>query len=180
MTERRVIVGVSGSLASLAALREAVAVARSTGSGLTAVHAWEMPEGRAHAARHPDRAWARHRAHAAQRRLDRAFEEALGGQPEGVRVRRLVVRGRAGAVLRDAAAGEGRLLVIGARAKARWAPVRWYVERFAPCPVVTAAPPSVPRRARRVVRRAAVADFVVARPGRAGAPEGLVQGPPGP
>lgn len=178
MTERRVIVGVSGSLASLAALRAAVAVARSTGSDLTAVCAWEMPEGRAHSARHPDRVWAHQCAVAAQRRLDRAFEEALGGWPAEVPVRRLVVRGRAGRILREVAAGEGRLLVIGARTRARWAPVRWYVERFAPCPVVTAAPPRAPRWARWTARRAAVADFIVAPRGDAGAVEGLVPGPP--
>ncbi|MGW7309631.1 universal stress protein, partial [Streptomyces sp. NPDC054835] len=55
----RIVVGVSGSLASLAALRQAAALARRDGAELLAVLAWEPPEGEAAHARTPDRAWAR-------------------------------------------------------------------------------------------------------------------------
>ncbi|MER5903947.1 hypothetical protein ABT150_28235 [Streptomyces mirabilis] len=68
----QVVVGVSGSLAGLAALRTA---ARDSGRVLVAVHAWEPPEGEVLYVRNPDGAWAARRAREAAARLDRAFEE---------------------------------------------------------------------------------------------------------
>ncbi|MCX4420352.1 hypothetical protein [Streptomyces mirabilis] len=52
----QVVVGVSGSLAGLAALRTAVRAARSSGRVLVAVLAWEPPEGEVLHARNPDSA----------------------------------------------------------------------------------------------------------------------------
>ncbi|TGA93813.1 universal stress protein, partial [Streptomyces sp. MZ04] len=52
----RVVVGVSGSPASLAALRVGVDEARRAGRVLVAVIAWEPPEGEGLYARRPDRA----------------------------------------------------------------------------------------------------------------------------
>ncbi|MEB8342254.1 universal stress protein [Streptomyces endophyticus] len=77
----RVVVGVGGSPASLAALRSAVAEARRSDRPLVAVLAWEPPEGEAMYRRWPDAAWARHWYEEARARLAAAFEEALGGLP---------------------------------------------------------------------------------------------------
>ncbi|WP_431983394.1 hypothetical protein [Streptomyces qinglanensis] len=54
----RLVVGVSGSLASLAALRAAAREAAGTGRPLLAVLAWEPPEGEAGYMLRPDRIWA--------------------------------------------------------------------------------------------------------------------------
>ncbi|MGW7082323.1 universal stress protein [Streptomyces sp. NPDC054871] len=109
----RFVVGVSGSPASLAALRVGVEEARRGGRVLVAVIAWEPPEGEGLYARRPDRAWARHWEAVARERLDQAFEEALGGAPEGVVVERWVVRGKAGPAVCDlAAAGSADDLVV--------------------------------------------------------------------
>ncbi|MYT71717.1 MULTISPECIES: universal stress protein [unclassified Streptomyces] len=51
----RVVVGVSGSPASLAAVRSAVDQARGSGRPLLAVVAWEPPEGEKLYSRWPDR-----------------------------------------------------------------------------------------------------------------------------
>ncbi|MFJ8677525.1 universal stress protein [Streptomyces sp. NPDC093589] len=152
--------GVSGSVASLAALRAAVAEARNSRRELTAVIAWEVPEGRVLYFRNPDPAWAAHWAKQARQRLDLAFEEALGGTPADVPVRKLVVRGMPGKVLRDVANQEGHVLVVGARLKSRWAPVRSYVRWHAQCPVLTVPAPRCPMRAAWTLRRAAAEDFV--------------------
>ena len=70
----QVVVGVSGSLVGLAALRTATRAARDSGRVLVAVLAWEPPEGEVLYARNPDSAWAAHCAREAAARLDRAFE----------------------------------------------------------------------------------------------------------
>ncbi|MFD8650592.1 universal stress protein [Streptomyces mirabilis] len=106
----QVVVGVSGSLAGLAALRTAARAARSSGRVLVAVLAWEPPEGEVLHARNPDSAWAARCAREAAARLDRAFEEAFGGTPSEVTVVRRVVRARPDRALcrataRDFAAG---------------------------------------------------------------------------
>ncbi|KAF5993802.1 universal stress protein [Streptomyces sp. WAC00263] len=95
----QVVVGVSGSLAGLAALRTAVRAARSSGRVLVAVLAWEPPEGEVLHARNPDSAWAARCAREVAARLDRAFEEAFGGTPSEVTVVRRVVRARPGRAL---------------------------------------------------------------------------------
>ncbi|MGW4979256.1 universal stress protein [Streptomyces mirabilis] len=74
----QVVVGVSGSLAGLAALRTAARAARDSGRVLVAVHAWEPPEGEVLYVRNPDGAWPARCAREAAARLDRAFEEAFG------------------------------------------------------------------------------------------------------
>ncbi|MEV0604500.1 universal stress protein [Streptomyces sp. NPDC050315] len=160
MSGERVVVGVSGSLASLAALRAAVTEARHSGRELTAVIVWETPEGRALSVRHPDRIWAAHWARQARKRLDQAFEEALGGTPTDVPVRKLVVRGGPGRVLRDVAHKEGHLLVVGGRPRAWWAPVRQYVRWNVRCPLLTVPAPAHPKRAAWTLRRVGAEDFI--------------------
>ncbi|MEV0118386.1 universal stress protein [Streptomyces sp. NPDC050844] len=153
----RVVVGVSGSLASLAALRAAAGEARRAGRVLVAVIAWEPPEGEGLYARRPDRAWARHWEAEARATLDRAFEEAFGGAPQGVTVERWVVRDRPGRALCGLVEHGDDLLVLGTRR--RWSRTGRHVHAHAGCPVMTVPGPSIPKHARRTLRKARAADF---------------------
>ncbi|MEU5953015.1 universal stress protein [Streptomyces sp. NPDC047525] len=156
----RVVVGVSGSLASLAALRVGVEEARRAGRVLVAVIAWEPPEGEGLYARRPDRAWARHWEAEARGRLDRAFEEVFGGAPEGVVVERWVVRGAAGrAVCEFVGAAEEDLVVLGARKGWGWGRVSRHAQRRAGCRVMVVPGPVAPRGMRRALRKARPEDF---------------------
>ncbi|MFE4260715.1 hypothetical protein [Streptomyces sp. NPDC056883] len=111
----RVVVRVSGSLGSLAALRAGAREARLGGRDLEAAAT-----------------------------LDRAFEEAFGGDPAGVPVvRRHVLRGDPGRTLCEPAGLPDDLLVVGARpggvqARARSRP-----------PIVTMVAATSPSRARQ-------------------------------
>ncbi|MEW2386749.1 universal stress protein [Streptomyces venezuelae] len=157
-----VVVGVSGSLASLAALRAGAVQARRGGRVLVAVLAWEPPEGEGLYLRHPDPAWARHWYAEARGRLDRAFDEVFGGAPRGVVVERRVVRGRAGRVLCELAAHPDALLVIGARPRRHAARTHRYVHAHAACAVLTVPAPVRPRGVRRTLRRMTAEDFALA------------------
>ncbi|MEX0173182.1 universal stress protein [Streptomyces sp. LMG1-1-1.1] len=155
----RVVVGVSGSLASLAALRHATAVARRDGVPLLAVLAWEPPEGEALHARMPDRAWARLWAETARRRLEDAILDGLGGTPANVAFEGRAVRGAPADVLRALAGGPGDLLVVGSAPRRgrfsgpRRRPVLRAVLDRAPCPVLAVPGPSLLPGEARVLRR---------------------------
>ncbi|GAA0629434.1 universal stress protein [Streptomyces crystallinus] len=157
----RVVVGVSGSLGSLAALRVAAEQARRGGRRLVAVIAWEPPEGEYLYLRHPDRAWAAHWEQEARQRLDGAFADAFGGLPLGVEVRTVAVRGRPGPALCTVAHRVDDLLVVGARTGAWRSRVRRYVLRHAECPVLTAPAPRAPKGVARELRRATAQDFAL-------------------
>src|SRR6266567_9103952 len=81
---RRVIAGVSGSLRSLGALRAGAAEARSSGAVLLAVLAWAPAGGEVAYMRAPCPLLLRLWEHAAQERLQEAFDAAFGGVPRGV------------------------------------------------------------------------------------------------
>ncbi|MEF9881203.1 universal stress protein [Streptomyces sp. P9-A4] len=155
----RVVVGVTGSLASLAALRYATALARRDGVPVLAVLAWEPPEGEALYARMPDRAWARTWAEDAHRRLEDAFVEGLGDLPADVVLEGRVVRGAPAAALCATADRPGDLLVLGsAPGRARWGrlrrrPVLRAVVRRAERPVLTVPGPALLPGEARVLRR---------------------------
>ncbi|MFC7303105.1 universal stress protein [Streptomyces monticola] len=170
----RVVVGVNGSLASLAALRTAADEARRSGRRLLAVIAWEPPEGEVLYVRCPDREWADQCVSAALNRLERAFDEAFGGAPHGVDVDRRALRGRPWEVLAGTADGPDDLLVVGAGVRrgvrggrgvrvVRGGRVVRKLQRRAHCPVLTVPPPSLAeltRRTRRSLRRVTAADFL--------------------
>lgn len=114
----RVVVGVHGTPGSLQALRFAVGHARAFGAALFPVIAWEPPGGDSASRHFPPfltDAW----ADAAEQRLLTAFDEGLGGPPEDVPTRPLVVRGRAGQVLVAAADRADDLLVVGESRRGR-------------------------------------------------------------
>ncbi|MET9436487.1 universal stress protein [Streptomyces sp. NPDC006551] len=133
---RRVVVGVSGSLASPAALRHAAVLARREDAEVLAVLAWEPPEGEALFACRPDRSWARMWGEAARTRLDRAVLDGLGpllsGGPHPPAVARRVVRESPAAALCAMADRPDDLLVLGAR------PARGRLGRLRPRPVLRA------------------------------------------
>ncbi|MFB6841340.1 universal stress protein [Streptomyces sp. NPDC056361] len=164
----RVVVGVSGSLASLAALRRATSVARRDGVPLLAVLAWEPPEGEALHARMPDRAWARLWEEDARRRLEDAVLDGLGRIPADVVFEGRAVRGAPADVLRALAGRPGDLLVVGAAprrgrlSRLRRRPVLRAVLDRAACPVLTVPGPALLPGEARVLRRNA----------RASAPDG--------
>ena len=146
MQVRRVIAGVSGSAGSLQALRFADAMARENDALLVPVLAWVPPGGdmaeRSHPSPYLRKVW----QDAACKRLTDAFDEGLGGVPDGLRVQPRVERGDAGPVLVDLSAQPGDLLVIGSGrrnpvSRALRRSVGRYCLAHAKCPVI-AVPPS--------------------------------------
>ncbi|HEX4790659.1 MAG TPA: universal stress protein [Actinospica sp.] len=110
----RVVVGVTGSPSSGAALRRAVQEARRTGRGLVPVLAWEPPGGEAVYRLAPEPALAAIWQHQARQCLETAVNEALGALPQDVPVELAVVRGPAWYALTALADQPEDLLVLGA------------------------------------------------------------------
>ncbi|GAB2728388.1 universal stress protein [Kitasatospora kifunensis] len=102
----RVIVGVSGSVSSLAAVHRAVREAQYRDAELVPVAAWLPSDELLRPLSELE--------HAARRRLDVIFEQAFGGYPAGLLLRPRVVRAEAGPALLAAADRPDDLLVVGA------------------------------------------------------------------
>jgi nucleotide-binding universal stress UspA family protein len=143
---RRIVVGVHGSLGSLQALRWAADEAQERQVPLVPVIAWIPPGGdfaeRSHPSPYLRRVW----QEAAVKRLTGAFDECLGGVPEGLHVQARVERGDAGPALVEIADQPGDLLVIGTGrrnpiGRALHRSVGRYCLAHARCPVL-AVPPS--------------------------------------
>ena len=137
----RVVVGVDGSLTSLAALRQAVAIARPNGVPLRAVWVCQQVVGHvtveSSVPRNPQV------VAAGQQRVDEAFARALGGCPPEVPVTVDVraYEGNVGAALVAIASRETDLLVVGTGTARRWfRPRARAVSRYcllhARCPVL--------------------------------------------
>ena len=142
---QRVIVGVTGSVGNLQALRCAAAEARRREAVLVAVHAWTPPGGdlaeRRFSVPELRQVW----QDAAWRRLRDAFDAALGGPPPDLRVEPVVMRGDAGRVLVAAASRGDDLLIVGAgRRGLLWRLLHRRVCRYclvrAACPVLVVPP----------------------------------------
>jgi nucleotide-binding universal stress UspA family protein len=157
----RVVVGVTGSLANLAALHVAVAEARRAATPLVAVHAWQPVGGEIAYRRGPCPqlldVWRRE----ARETLTRAFVDALGGVPTDLPVECVTARGEAGALLVEAGRPDD-LLVVGSGRRGRLAALRYgstsrYCFTHAGCPVLAVPPPAMirdlgSRRRRRQLR----------------------------
>ncbi|RKE19966.1 universal stress protein [Streptomyces sp. TLI_171] len=109
----RVVVGVSGSLGSLAALHRAVAEARRSGGEVLALHTWEPPSGEFGHRRSPCPPLLAAVREAATACLADAMTEAFGGADPGVPLAARTVRGRTAPVLLAAAGRPTDLLVLG-------------------------------------------------------------------
>jgi nucleotide-binding universal stress UspA family protein len=146
----RVIVGTSGSPASLHALRYAEITAHAHHAILIPVIAWEPPGGDRVEAIRPS-SYLREEWHKmARQRLREALEAVWGEVPDDPRVQPHVERGPAGWVLVSLADRPDDLLVVGAGRRgilARMASTR--VSRYcvarARCPVLAVPPPASAR-----------------------------------
>lgn len=142
---RRVIVGASGTPASLRALRYAEEAARRHDALLIPVLVWSPPGGELAERRTPSFGLRRIWEEAATERLTHALDEAWGALPCGVTVRPTVIRGEPGHSLVATANLPDDLLVIGAgrrgvTAQLWGARVSRYCLRHARCPVLAVPP----------------------------------------
>ncbi|MEV7022593.1 universal stress protein [Kitasatospora sp. NPDC093558] len=146
----RIVVGLSGSLGSLAALHHAVAEARRTDAEVLAVHCWTPVGGDSAYRRTPCPPMLTAARDAAVARLRQALDEAFGGGHAGVRLRCQAVRGDTGHTLVRCADRPGDLLVLGAGSRGRlgrllWPSVTAYCVRHATCPVLAVPKPPLQR-----------------------------------
>ncbi|MDH6574740.1 universal stress protein [Kitasatospora sp. MAP5-34] len=154
----RIVVGVSGSLGSLAALHRAVDEAGRTDTEVLAVLAW-LPQGGEHGYRLAPcppllAAWGK----AAAERLSEALVDAFGGVPSGVRLAAEVVRGDSGPALVQVADRPGDVLVVGAGSGSRLRrglrpSVTAYCVKHAACSVLTVPKPMLQRELEAFHRR---------------------------
>jgi nucleotide-binding universal stress UspA family protein len=149
---RRIVAGVSGSPASVHALRQAAHLAGRNDGLLIPVHAWVPPEGDIHERKHPcpqlrqlwdDDAW---------QRLWQAIDTAFGGLPAGIATQPMVRRGQPGTVLTGLARQPGDLLVIstgrrGLLRRLACCRISRYCQANAHCPVLAVPPPSLAQEA---------------------------------
>ncbi|MFE2724786.1 universal stress protein [Kitasatospora sp. NPDC059327] len=146
----RVVVGVSGSLGSLAALHRAVAEARRTDAEVLAVLCWTPAGGEFGYRRSPCPPLLTACRDAAAARLRQALDEAFGGGRAGVRLRCQAVRGETGQALVRSADRVDDLLVLGAGSRGALAralrpSVTSYCVRHAGCPVLAVPKPPLQR-----------------------------------
>jgi nucleotide-binding universal stress UspA family protein len=143
--ERRILVGVHGSLGSLQALRYATEEARKREARLVPIIAWVPPGGDLAERRQPVYSLRQIWREAALGRLAAAFDQGLGGPPADLVVEPRVIRGPAGPVLAEAADRPDDLLVVGTGRRGLLRLLRRSVSRYclahAHCPVI-AIPPS--------------------------------------
>lgn len=142
-TQPRIVVGVNGSLNSVAALRRAGVEARLTGRRLLAVLVW-----RVHGADPPPcviRSGPRGTRAVAMRLLRETLDEVFGSTDTDIHIDGLALSGAAGHTLVQIANRENDLLVIGGGHRkrfGRWrSPVAHYCVTHAVCPVLTVPPP---------------------------------------
>ena len=153
----RVVVGVTGSAGSGAALRRAAVEARRSGSELVPVLAWEPPGGEALYRTAPTPALAKRWQLDADRQLGAAISAALGALPADISVTPMVVRAPAAWALNALADRPTDLLVLGGGRRNRLTrlprgKVRRHVVARAKAPVLLARPPETPRSLRRELR----------------------------
>ncbi|WP_371650693.1 MULTISPECIES: universal stress protein [unclassified Streptomyces] len=154
----RVVVGVSGRLGSLTALHRAAVEARRMDATLCAVLAWVPPGGELGHRESPTLDLLAECRRIAGEQLLNAFDCAFGPSGPGVPLQGLVVRGRPGPALVEAAGRSGDLLVVGAGARGRLhRMMRLSVARYclthATCPVLAVPPSPLQRELDAVQRR---------------------------
>ncbi|MDH6109352.1 nucleotide-binding universal stress UspA family protein [Kitasatospora sp. MAP12-15] len=155
---RRIVVGVSGSLGSIAALHHAVAEARRTDGEVLAVLAWEPVGGEYGYRRAPCppllAAW----RDAAVARLREALEGVVGVGCADVPLHAEAVRGEAGEALVRTADRSDDLLVVGAAGTGRLRrllrpSVTAHCVKRAECPVLVVPKPALQRELETLQRR---------------------------
>jgi nucleotide-binding universal stress UspA family protein len=149
--QQRVIVGVSGSIGSLHALRRAVAEARMRDAVLWSVLTWAPRGGELSYRRAPCTPLLRLWRDEAARQLRQAWDDALGGVPPDLNARLFVLRGTPGERLVATADRESDLLVVGAGTRGILGrlvkgSVSGYCTHRARCGVLTVPPSPVERQ----------------------------------
>jgi nucleotide-binding universal stress UspA family protein len=149
----RIVVGVTGSLANLAALHAAVAQARRMDVPLVAVHAWLPVGGEIAYRRGPCPPLLEVWRLQARERVTHAFVDAFGGAPSDVAVECAILRSEPGPALVAAASDPHDLLVVGTGRRGFLAGIRYgSVSRHcftrAGCPVLAVPPPAMMRELR--------------------------------
>lgn len=144
----RVIVGVDGSIGSLAALCYALGQARRLETSLMPVLAWHLPGGEIAARRAASPHYTQLLSEFAETALRRAFEEAVGGLPSDADTRPYVIRGAAGPTLVHMAHRGHDVLIIGAGRRGRirhrlHAGTARYCLAHTVCPVIAVPPPQL-------------------------------------
>ncbi|QKW05068.1 universal stress protein [Streptomyces sp. NA04227] len=145
----RVVVGVSGSPGSLAALGRAAEEARYRGTELWPVLAWEPPGGDFAIRGTTESAFVPEELEQLARdRLLKALGDVFAGTGLRLPGRALVARGAPGRALVQIADRENDLLVIGAGQHSRlhralWPSVSRYCLAHAVCPVLAVPPPAL-------------------------------------
>jgi nucleotide-binding universal stress UspA family protein len=160
----RVVVGVSGSPGSLAALVRAVQEARRREQALVLVTAWAPVGGEGAARRAPSPELDALHRRDAHDRLRTAVTSALGGMPEDIPVVPTVVRDEPAHALLSLATHPGDLLVLGGGPRHRPARLlrgatRRRVAARAQAPVLLVPPPVLGHRVRRGLRGLTADDF---------------------
>lgn len=154
---RRVVVGVSGSLGSLAALHRGVGEARRSGAEVLAVLVWMPPGGEYSFRRAPCPPLMSAFREAAVERLTTALTEAFPAGLADVPLRAVAVRGEPGAALVAAADGPDDVLIVGAGERRWWRrlgpSVSGYCVRRAECPVLAVPRPLLQRELAVIQRR---------------------------
>ncbi|MFJ6514595.1 universal stress protein [Streptomyces sp. NPDC091406] len=142
---QRVVVGVNGSLGSLAALHRAAAEAQERNADLHVVLAWQLPGGGLGGRATYGAAVLRECREAAVEDLRTILGTSFAVRGPGVTLSGLTVRGEPGAVLVEAARSADDLLVVGAGRRGRWFPglrpsVTRYCLTHATCSVLAVPP----------------------------------------
>ncbi|MFF9644410.1 universal stress protein [Kitasatospora aureofaciens] len=147
----RIVVGVSGSLGSLAALHHAVAEGRRTDAEVLVVLCWTPPGEELGYRRAVGPPVVDAGRDAAVARLRLALDEAFAGCYAGVRLRCQAVRGETGHTLVRCADRPGDVLVLGAGrprgllSRLIQPSITAYCVRHATCPVLTVPRPPLQR-----------------------------------
>ncbi|MFJ2191110.1 universal stress protein [Kitasatospora sp. NPDC087861] len=167
--EGRIVVGVSGSLGSIAALHHAVAEARRTDVEVLAVLCWTSAGEELGYRRTPCPAAITAGRDAAVARLRQALDEAFAGRYAGARLRCQAVRGDTGHSLVRCADHADDLLILGAGSsrgrlsRALRPSVTAYCVRHAACPVLAVPRPPLQRDLEAMERGHGLRALVVGR-----------------
>ncbi|MGP9023087.1 universal stress protein [Streptomyces sp. BR1] len=156
--ERRVVVGVSGTLGSLAALHRAAREARRSQAELWAMLAWAPPGGELGHRSRPEPSLLGECTRLAGERLLQALDAAFGADGPSVPLKAVIVRGTPGGTLVQAADGPDDLLVVGAGShnrlrRALRPSVARYCLAHASCPVLAVPHPPLQTELDAVQRR---------------------------
>ncbi|WP_019931852.1 universal stress protein [Nocardia sp. BMG111209] len=154
----RIVVGVSGSLGSLAALHRAVGEARRRPEAeVVAVLAWQPPGGEYAQSRYPCPELLDVARSAARGRLLAALDDAFAGIDPGVPLRAELIRGEPVDALLACAEQPDDLLVVGSGGgrlrRGLRRPVSARLVRRAVCPVLVVPKPELQRELERVGSR---------------------------